>query len=392
MPTQERFKTKYPGVYYIKGKAVGSNKKERIYYIMYRKDGKQVHEKAGRQFQDDMTPARAAGVRADKIEGKQLSNKERREAERSQKEAVASKWTIDKLWGEYKTNMPDLKGIVTDQNRYEKHIKLSFGDKEPKDIMPLDVDRLRLKLLKKKAPGTVKNILELLRRIINFGSKKNLCDKLRFTIELPKVDNEKTEDLTPGQLERLLKAIREDLHPQAGPLMLMAIYTGMRRGELFKLKWNHIDFERGFINIIDPKGTADQIIPLNDAARQLLKNHPKMKKSPYIFPGRSGRLRTDINKAVNAIKKEAGLPEDFRPLHGLRHFFASGLASSGQVNLHTLSRLLTHKDVKTTQRYSHLRDDALKQASELAGTIIHAAGGAEDKKDKVVDFKDRKEN
>jgi hypothetical protein len=56
MPAQKRHKTKYAGVYYIEGTAVGSNKKEKIYYIMYRKDGRQIHEKAGRQYQDDMTP------------------------------------------------------------------------------------------------------------------------------------------------------------------------------------------------------------------------------------------------------------------------------------------------------------------------------------------------
>ena len=76
MPAQKRFKTKYPGVYYIHGKAVGTGKKERIYYIAYRKDGKLKDEKAGRQFQDDMTPARAAQVRTNRIQGKELSNKE----------------------------------------------------------------------------------------------------------------------------------------------------------------------------------------------------------------------------------------------------------------------------------------------------------------------------
>ena len=55
MPAQKRYKTKYPGVYYINGRAAGSNKSEKIYYIVYRKNGKQIDEKAGRQFQDDMT-------------------------------------------------------------------------------------------------------------------------------------------------------------------------------------------------------------------------------------------------------------------------------------------------------------------------------------------------
>ncbi|HQC19863.1 MAG TPA: tyrosine-type recombinase/integrase, partial [Smithella sp.] len=69
----------------------------------------------------------------------------------------------------------------------------------------------------------------------------------------------------------------------------------------------------------------------------------------------------------------AGLPADFRPLHGLRHTYASMLASSGKVDLYTLQKLLTHKSPVMTQRYAHLRDEALRNASTLAGQIIDAA-------------------
>jgi hypothetical protein len=85
MPARKRFKTKYAGVYFIKSKAGRSNKTEKVYYIMYRKNGRLIEEKAGRQFQDDMTPARAAGLRAGRIDGKQLTNKEKREAEKATK-------------------------------------------------------------------------------------------------------------------------------------------------------------------------------------------------------------------------------------------------------------------------------------------------------------------
>lgn len=382
MPAQKRFKTKYPGVYYIHGKAVGTGKKERIYYIMYRKDGKQIQEKAGRQFQDDMTPARAARVRTNRIQGKELSNKEQREAEKAAKEAEDSRWTVSRLWKEYKKNNPKLKGIVTDQNRFENHIKPKFGDKEPQDIIPLDVDRLRIKLLKSKAPGTVKNVLELLRRIINFGVKKKLCPGIDFTIEMPQVDNEKTEDLTPDQLASLLKAIENDSNIQAANMMRMALFTGMRRGEMFKLKWNDIDFNRGFIKLKDPKGGPDQKIPLNDATRDLLDSHPKT-RSQFVFPGRRGKQRTDIKHQVNRIKKDAGLLEDFRALHGLRHVYASMLASSGEVGMYTLQKLLTHKDPKMTQRYAHLRDEALRKASNVAGRLIAQTGKGEKKKSKI---------
>jgi integrase len=369
MPVQKRHKTKYAGVYYIEGKAVGPHKIERIYYITYRKNGKLIEEKAGRQFQNDMTPARAAGVRAEKIDGRQLPNREKRKRDKILSAAEMNRWTISKLWVAYKKNKPNLKGLITDENRFKNYIESNFGHKEPKDIIPLDVDRLRLNLLKKKAPGTVKNVLELLRRIINFGSKKNLCEGLNFIIEMPTINNLKTEDLNASQLQKLIKAIEKDDHLIAGNIMLMALFTGLRRGELFKLKGEDIDFERGFINIVDPKGGPDQKVPLNDKAREILKNHIQA-GDKYIFPGRGGCQRTDISKAVNAIKKAAGLPKDFRPLHGLRHVYASMLASSGQVELYTLQKLLTHKSPQMTQRYAHLRDGALKQASDLAGEII----------------------
>jgi len=114
-------------------------------------------------------------------------------------------------------------------------------------------------------------------------------------------------------------------------MMLMALYTGMRRGEMFKLKWTDIDFDMGFIHIREPKGGVDQKIPLNDSARKVLESHPRM--SDYVFCGRDGGQRVDIRKAVNRIKQRAGLPSDFRPLHGLRHVYASMLASSGQVDI-----------------------------------------------------------
>ena len=381
MPKITRHKTDYPGVYYIMGRAVATGKPEKIYYIRYRKGGKLIEEKAGRQFQDDMTTVRAANKRSRKIEGDQLSNQEVREAEEARKAKEAQRWTINRLWKEYKKYKPGLKGIVTDKNRFNNYIKPGFGNKEPKDILPLDIKRLEIKLSRTKAPATVANVLELLRRIINFGSRHQLIFPLRFTIEMPLVNNEKTEDLSPEQLTKLLEAIEKDTHPQAGSMMKMALFTGMRRGEMFKLKWKHIDFERGFILINDPKGGPEQKIPLNDASRKLLDNIPKT-DSAYVFPGRGGRQRTDINKAVNKIKTAAGLPKDFRPLHGLRHVYASMLASSGQVDMYTLQKLLTHKDPKMTQRYAHLRDETLKKASNLAGSIIEKASKDADKKRK----------
>jgi integrase len=370
MPVQKRHKTKYPGVYYIEGKAVGKNGKERIYYVMYRKKGKQIHEKAGRQYQDDMTAARAAQIRARRIEGREPTNKERRKAEKSKKAEQENRWTIDRLFWEYIKTRPENKGRSVDIGRYHNYIKPQFGDKEPNEILALDVDRLRFRLQKELAPQTVKHVLNLLTWIINFGKKKNLCKGISFHIQKPTVHNEKTEDLSDEQLRTLIKTIDESINIQIKNFIKLVLFTGMRRGEVLKLKWEDINLDSGFINIRDPKGGPDQKIPLNDATRNVLEFHPR-EDSPYVFPGRGGGQRVSVQAGVNKIKKLAGLPKDFRPLHGLRHVYASMLASSGKVDMYTLQRLLTHKDARMTQRYAHLRDEALHKASGLAVNLIN---------------------
>lgn len=366
----KRIGTKYPGVFYRESRRVGKKGTEKIYYILFKKDGKGFEEKVGRQYADDMTPSRAAGIRAERIEGKRESRKEIRE---KKKEKV---WTFNALWEAYLLSKNELKGIVTDKNRYENYIKKPFGNKKPEDVSIFEVDRIRLTLLKTKQPGTVKNVLELLRRLNNYGIKNNLCKGIPFKIQMPNVDNERTEDLTPEQLKNLLKVIDEDTHLYAGNIMKMALFTGMRRGELFKLKWENIDTKNNLIHLEKPKGGKSQIIPLSEAAKGVLNNCIKT-DSDYVFPGRNGEKRIDIKKAVNAIKKKAELPRDFRALHGLRHVYASMLASSGQVDIYTLQKLLTHKSGLMTQRYAHLRDQRLKDASDVMSSLINDIKNAE---------------
>ena len=289
-----------------------------------------------------MTPARAARIRAEKIDGKKLPRKEVRKAER------AIKWTIDRLMQQYFADKPKTKGWTVDRYRYDKYLKASLGNIEPQAITQMHVHRLRLNLSKTLAPQTVKHLLRLLARIINFGVNKGLCPGLGFKIEMPKVNNLVTEDLSPEQLSDLLTAIDQEADPQAANFLRLILYTGLRRGELFKLQWPDVDFDRGFINLRGPKGGTDAKIPLNPAARELLLNHPQT-DSPFVFPGRNGGQRTRYPKAIDRIREKAGLDPSFRPCHGLRHFFASQLASSGEVDMYVLQRLLTHRSPLMTQ-------------------------------------------
>lgn len=384
MAAKKRFKTKYAGVYYIEGVSA-RGKTERIYYIRYRKQGKSIEEKAGRQYQDDMTPAKAAGIRALRVEGKELPNVEKRAKEEAEKAAMAKRYTIDRLWEEYSAQREKNLNYTKDKNRYDQHIKPYFGKKEPDEIISLDVERRKRALLKKYSPQTVKHILSLLKRIANYGFDLGISKNLQFKVKMPKIDNIKDDSLSPEELSRLFDAIEKDTHPLAGNIMLMALYTGMRRGELFKLKWPDIDFEKGFISIRGPKGGKSQIIPLNDMARSVLENAVRT-DSEYVFPGRNGGRLSSISKPVNKIKAAAGLPKETRPVHSLRHTFASMAVNSGKIDLYTLQRLTTHKTPQLLQRYAHLNDTVLKQGAEVASKAVaeHSQGAGDSK---VAKFK-----
>jgi site-specific recombinase XerD len=103
-----------------------------------------------------------------------------------------------------------------------------------------------------------------------------------------------------------------------------------------------------------------------------------------VFPGDNGRQRVDFKGPWYRIRKAAGLPEKLR-LHGLRHNFASYMISNG-VNLSVVGALLTHKHASTTQRYAHLRPDAVKQAAEKSAERL--TPGA--RKQNVITLTERK--
>ena len=190
---------------------------------------------------------------------------------------------------------------------------------------------------------------------------------------MPKLNKIKTEDLTSKQLSALLETIEKEPNRAAASIMLMALYTGMRKGEIYRLQWQHVDFERGFILIHAPKGRIDQRIPINTPARNVLKDQQtRTGNSEWVFPGRLEGHVKDMREPLERIRNNAGQPKDFRNMHGLRHVFASTFACSGKVDICAQQKLLTHQTPAMVQRYAHLRDDAIQRASEVAGVMYRA--------------------
>ena len=364
MPKQSRNSTRHSGVFFVE-----LDSGDQTFFIRYKKDRKLIEERAGRKSQG-WTAAKANRLRTERLAGKSESNVEKRAREKVRKESVKNRWTFQKIFDEYLASRPDLKGRANDVRRFKSYLGKIFAHKTPEEVTHFDINKLKEGLHKKKLkPATIRHALEILNRTANFAAKRGLCPGISFVVEMPRVNNIKTEDLTPEELSRLIKVLDEEQDIQASNMLRIALYTGMRRGELFSLKWSDVNFRRKIITIRDPKGGLDETIPLNKMAEEVLKEHPDT-ASEFVFPGEGGQLRKKSPRSLNRIKLKAQLPEDFRMLHGLRHVYASHLASSGKVDLYTLQKLLTHKSPLMTQRYAHLRNEALMDASNVISEII----------------------
>lgn len=364
---------KYAGVYF----RLDADHKERTYYIVYRQGGREaklIEEPVGKASRG-MTEAKAAQIRADRIRGKDQPNTEKRKAYAEARQAQQSRWTLDKIWEAYQEAHPEHKSRQRDISRYNTHIGSRFGKKIPEEIITADIDTFKAESLKAgKSEGTIQRVISQLRAIINFGVKRGLCPPLqpgRLVIESIRVDGQRTEALTEEQLGKLLEALDAEPDQDAAALIRLAMVTGMRKGALLALRWDDCDFERKIITLRGEsakKGTTEYI-PMSDAAHSILLNISRT-NSMFVFPGKNGEKRTDFRRIARRVKKNAGLPEDFRPLHGLRHAYASFLASSGKVDLYTLQKLLTHSSPQMTQRYAHLADEAMKRAADVADLIL----------------------
>jgi len=147
------------------------------------------------------------------------------------------------------------------------------------------------------------------------------------------------------------------------PMVLLSINTGMRRGEVFHLCWEDINFSTETLTIHGGKAKSGHTrhIPLNNEALTTLENWGKKPKG-LVFPNKDGNPLDNIKSSWGTLLKEANI-KDFR-WHDLRHHFASRLVMVG-VDLNTVRELLGHSDIKTTLRYAHLAPEHKAEAVKL---------------------------
>lgn len=188
-------------------------------------------------------------------------------------------------------------------------------------------------------------------------------------LELPKLKKSLPTTLSREEIENLLDINLKDNYSYRNKAMLELMYaTGLRVSELVNAKINDIDFENCFIRTMG-KGSKERIIPLNDYSLYYVKKYiieyrgSMMKKQnhDYIFINNHGlqMTRQGFFKIIKTLAKEKNIKTTISP-HTLRHSFATHLLDYG-ADLRSIQEMLGHSNISTTQIYTHVSSEHLKE-------------------------------
>jgi len=165
-----------------------------------------------------------------------------------------------------------------------------------------------------------------------------------------------------AEAERLLQACGDSLRP----IVVTAIHTGMRKGELLGLTWDCVDMTHGFIRLKQTKNGKARALPFNETLWNLFSRLRTRPDVPWVFHDPAGHRWEDVRHAFDRACEGAGLT-DFH-FHDLRHTFASWLMMRG-VPLATVSNLLGHTSPTMTLRYAHLSPKHLTSAVRVLDPV-----------------------
>jgi integrase len=204
-------------------------------------------------------------------------------------------------------------------------------------------------------------------------------------VEAPEKPDKLPKAITREELKEVCEAVRDDYaakrskgHVQEGglvwriPLFKFAYYTGMRGSEIARLRWEHIDFDKGLIYIREQKNRKEQTIPLNSKAREVLEGVERGDPDDYVFrsPSFDGKernpkwFRENVSDAFRAARKDAELRDELS-FHSLRHGFCTALAEAGKSAV-VIKEAARHADISTSMRYVHMANEQLKSDVEDA--------------------------
>ena len=249
-----------------------------------------------------------------------------------------------------------------------KHLSKFFGAKMLSDITPFLVEKYKLTRKEKEAePGTINRELGCLRHMFNMAAKwKKVQSNPVKEVKFLKEPKGKDRILSHEEETRLLETVRLTTKSQhLEPIIVTALNTGMRKGEILGLKWSNVDFKAGVIIVEGTKNGEIRKIPMNKKLTETLESAKKVSKGEYVFSENEepyGDVKTGWWTALEKAEIEG-----FR-FHDLRHTFGSRLGMKGY-DIKTIAELMGHKDIKMTMRYSHPTPEHKKRAVESLDSV-----------------------
>lgn len=271
-----------------------------------------------------------------------------------------------------------------------KHVLPELGVVPIAGLKPGQVEAFRdRKLADGYKPATVNSMLKAVSVLYIWARKQGLHEGTNPTSGLRKTPPVGLVDyLSSDEVAQLLAYTREHA-PDVFPMIAAAIYTGMRKGELFGLRWSDVLFDRGVLHVAHSYGKAPKSgkwrpVPLHPALAPILRDwQRRCPPGPLVFPvrperGAPSRMGTpDDMVGLEGLLQAAGCHVPVRPWHAMRHTFASHYAMAGG-NLLALQKILGHSKFEMTQIYSHLAPDYM--AGEIARLSFGAPAGAQTKR------------
>jgi len=234
-----------------------------------------------------------------------------------------------------------------------KHFLEYFKNKTLQQLNSWIIEKYKSERKEIVRQSTVNRELDTLRNMLNKAVDWGMIESSPYKVKHFRVNNTNLRIISDEEFDLLYESSSLDLKP----ILLSAVSTGMRLGELLSLKWNDINLNiDGFITVRDSKNYESRTIPINSTLLKTLSDLKKHSESEYVFEGRK-TIRSVWIKAL----KTSGIAHC--RFHDLRHTFASRLVMNG-VDLVTVAELMGHKDITMTKRYSHPTPEHKKHAVE----------------------------
>lgn len=264
-----------------------------------------------------------------------------------------------------------------DENRVRQHLIPNFGNFRLNKITSKQISDFHLKLKQSGLKGaTCDHHLRILKTMFSYAVRNEIItDNPAARVQLFREPNLVENYLTDEQLTRLVTVLHNHKNRTACQVILLLLSTGTRLNEALTGSWENIKLEKRTwkIEATISKNKKVRYVPLNDSAVDVLnKIQPDVeKRSGFLFINhRTGKRLATVHGAWRSIRKEANVP--FMRIHDTRHLFASFLAESGR-SLYEIQVALGHSSPIVTQRYAHLSQGAMLEASDAASQRIRAA-------------------